>query len=64
MQGILYRNFYARCRLNRGTAFHGTGFAVLPFTVLVCNSCLGGVCFPLYARDSISWFAGARMDQC
>ena len=28
-------------------------FAVLPCTVLVCNSCLGGVCFPLYARDSI-----------
>lgn len=39
-------------------AFRSTAFAVLPFTVmpctvLVCNSCLGGVCFPLYARDSI-----------
>ena len=57
------RDFNARCRLNCGTtfhsnAFHSTAFAVLPFTVLpctilVCNSCLGGVCFPLYARDSI-----------
>ena len=57
------RDFYARCRLNCGTtfhsnAFHSTAFAVLPFTVLpctilVCNSCHGGVCFPLYTRDSI-----------
>ena len=37
-------------------------FAVLPCTVPVCNSCLDGDCFPLYARDSIDWFAGARMD--
>ena len=48
-------------------AFHSTyyllAFAVLPCTVLVCHSCLGGVCFPLYARDSIDWFAGAKMDQ-
>ena len=62
------RDFYTRCRLNCDTnfhsinfysatfhsnIFHSTTFTVLSYTILVYNSYLGGVCFSLYARDSI-----------